>query len=73
MDSGLSTRATETLNQLLPKAAAVAPPKNYDPATAVDLSSAQNDVLRPELLEFFKTTVEDELTEEVGVRFLHRD
>ncbi|KAF2465686.1 PLP-dependent transferase [Lindgomyces ingoldianus] len=63
MDSGLSERMDKTLQELLPKAAAaVATPKNYDPSTAIDLSSAHNAVIRDELQEFFKTTVEDRLT-----------
>jgi len=65
MDSGLSSRTEETLKQLLPAFAAAAPPKHYNPTTAVDLSTAQNEVLRPELLEFFKSTVEDKVTSQV--------
>lgn len=66
MDSGLSKRMSNALEELLPQIEAVAPHKLYDPTTAVDLSSAQNEVLRPELIEFFKTTVENKLTTEVG-------
>lgn len=65
MDSGLSSRLERTLTDLLPAFAAAAPPKQFDPTTAVDLSTAQNEVLRPELLEFFKSTVEDKVTSEV--------
>ena len=65
MDAGLSSRLEGTLKELLPAFAAAAPPGQYDPTTAVDLSTAQNEVLRPELLEFFKRTVEDKVTSEV--------
>lgn len=66
MDSGLSTRMSSALEELLPKIDAVAPHKLYDPTTAIDLSSAQNEVLRTELIEFFKTTVENKLSSKVG-------
>ncbi|ORX90764.1 pyridoxal phosphate-dependent transferase [Clohesyomyces aquaticus] len=63
MDSGISTRMGKTLVELLPKtAAAAAPLKGYDAATAIDLSNSQNEVIRHELQEFFKTTVEDNMT-----------
>jgi hypothetical protein len=62
MDAGLSLRAARTLDGLLPGAAA--PPHAYLNA-AIDLSNAQNEVLRPELLEFFKSTVEDKVTSNV--------
>jgi hypothetical protein len=65
MDSGLSSRMERALAESLPSIAAAAPPKHYDATTAVDLSSAQNEVLRPELLEFFKSTVEDQVTNKV--------
>jgi hypothetical protein len=51
------------LEECLP--ATAAPPKHYNATAAVDLSSAQNEVLRPELLEFFKSTVEDKVTSQV--------
>jgi hypothetical protein len=53
------------LEEWLPATASATPPKHYDATTAVDLSSAQNEVLRPELLEFFKSTVEDKTTSQV--------
>jgi hypothetical protein len=61
MNSGLSSRVERTLEQFLPPIA----PKQYDASTAVDLSSAQNEVLQPELLEFFKSTVENNITSKV--------
>lgn len=64
MESGLSVRVQRTLDELLPVFAAAAPPKQYNPTSAVDLSNAQNEVLRSELLEFFKSTIEDQLTSE---------
>jgi hypothetical protein len=49
-----------TLEGFLPAIGAAAPPKQRNHTTSiVDLSSAQNEVLRPELLEFLKSTVED--------------
>ena len=48
-----------------PKLSANNPPKNYNSETAIDLSRGQNEVLRSELLEFLKTTVEEKLTGEV--------
>lgn len=68
MESGLSLRAQRTLDELLPGFAAAAPPKQYDPTTSVDLSTAQNDVLRPELIELFKSTVNDKITGQVRIR-----
>ncbi|KAF2036608.1 PLP-dependent transferase [Setomelanomma holmii] len=62
MDAGLSSRAARTLDQLLPGFAAAAPPQHNSPNSLIDLSNAQNEVLRPELLEFFKSTVEDRVT-----------
>ena len=56
----------KALEELVPKAAAAAPPPNYDPTSAIDLSNAQNEVLRPELQEFFKTTIEDKLSEKAS-------
>jgi hypothetical protein len=57
MDPGLSSRMQRTL-ETHPHGAT--PPK-----TIVDLSSAQNEVLRPELLEFFKSTIEDQVASSV--------
>jgi hypothetical protein len=65
MDSGLSTRMARALQELRPKSAVLAPNRNYNAATAIDLSNGQNEVLRAELQEFFKTTVEDRLSSEV--------
>ena len=62
MDSGLSLRMQTAIKELVPLAAAVAPPKHPDPTSPLDLASAQNELLRAELLEFFKTTVEDNVT-----------
>jgi hypothetical protein len=65
MDHGLSLRA----QKLLPEFALGAPPEQQlDPDTTIDLSCAVNEVLHPELLEFFKSTVEDTVTNEVCSR-----
>jgi hypothetical protein len=60
---------SRTLHELRPKSAAVAPYRNYNAATAIDLSNAQNEVLRVELQEFFTTTIEDKLSPEVNSLF----
>lgn len=65
MDSGLSVRMDTALKELLPRTAAHAPPKNYNITTAIDLSNAQNEVLRKELQEFFTTMVENKLESQV--------
>jgi gliotoxin/aspirochlorine biosynthesis aminotransferase len=65
MDSGLSTRMARTLQELQPKSVALAPYRNYNAGTAIDLSNAQNEVLRAELQEYFTTTIEDKLLSEV--------
>jgi hypothetical protein len=68
MDPGLSLRTRSTLDALLPAFSASAPPSQrpFDPfSTTIDLSRAVNEVLHPELLEFFKTTVEEKATSEV--------
>jgi hypothetical protein len=64
-DSGLSLRMQKTLTSLLPAQRQTAPPTQYNPATAIDLSNAQNEVLRAELLEFLKSVVEDGFTDKV--------
>ncbi|KAF2112763.1 pyridoxal phosphate-dependent transferase [Lophiotrema nucula] len=61
MDSGLSTRITRVLEEASSKTDAPAIPKGYDPTTAIDLSSAQNEAIYKELSEFFKTTIESKL------------
>lgn len=64
-EDGLSLRVRETLH-IGPGLNAASHPKQHNAVTAIDLSSAENEVLRPELLEFFKSTVEDaHLTDQV--------
>ncbi|KAI8935480.1 hypothetical protein NX059_008049 [Plenodomus lindquistii] len=65
MEAGLSKRMERTLNGLLPTLAAIAPPAQFDPTAAIDLSSAQNEVIRPELLELYKSTVETNVSSQV--------
>ncbi|KAH9864373.1 hypothetical protein J1614_010307 [Plenodomus biglobosus] len=65
MEVGLSKRMGTTLKDLVPLLTAIAPPAHYDPTTAIDLSSAQNDVILPELLEFFQSTAETNITDQV--------
>lgn len=65
-EEGLSLRVRDTLHKLVPGLNAASPPEQYNALTAVDLSNAENEVLRPELLEFLKSTVEDaDLTSQV--------
>ncbi|KAF2634811.1 PLP-dependent transferase [Massarina eburnea CBS 473.64] len=61
MDSGLSTRMINSLEDLLPRFSAADPPERYNSDISIDLSNAQNEVLRPELLEFFRTNIEDKV------------
>ncbi|KAF2742831.1 PLP-dependent transferase [Sporormia fimetaria CBS 119925] len=63
MNSGLSKRMVKVLEETRPPSA-LATAKKYNAATAIDLSLAQNEVLRSELIEFLKTTVEDHLATE---------
>lgn len=58
---------SRAVQEILPVSAAHALPKNYNASTAIDLSNGQNEVLRKELQEFFKTAVEDELTADVSL------
>ncbi|OAL53974.1 PLP-dependent transferase [Pyrenochaeta sp. DS3sAY3a] len=58
-EDGLSLRVRETLHKVVPGLNAASPSEQRNAVTAIDLSSAENEVLRPELLEFFKSTVED--------------
>ncbi|KAG9187385.1 hypothetical protein G6011_05256 [Alternaria panax] len=66
MDPALSRRTQKTLKDLLPAFPASAPPQQpFDPfSTAIDLSRAVNEVIHPELLEFFRSTVIDNITSE---------
>lgn len=59
--AGLSRRIERTLTSLLPT-----PPAQDGPKRAIDLSSAQNEVIWPELLEFYKSVVEANVTSKVG-------
>jgi hypothetical protein len=69
MEYGLSSRAERTLEEFIPTVAAAAPPSQYDSATAVDLSSAQNELLRPELVHLLQSIVEDKITSKVCYQF----
>jgi hypothetical protein len=64
MDYGLSDRMVLALEEL--HAGSIEHPTGSSkPDESIDLSNAQNEVLRPELVEFFKTTVEDKLISKV--------
>jgi gliotoxin/aspirochlorine biosynthesis aminotransferase len=65
MDSGLSTRMTRALPELRPQSSAIKPHRNNNAAPPIDLSTAQNEVIRAELQEFLTTTIEDKLSSEV--------
>jgi len=64
MDSGLSDRVVTALGELNTGSTQHSTTK-FDHTELINLSNAQNEVLRPELVEFFKTTVEDKLTGKV--------
>ncbi|KAH7396693.1 pyridoxal phosphate-dependent transferase [Phaeosphaeria sp. MPI-PUGE-AT-0046c] len=66
MDYGLSTRMQSAVEEFAP----TTPPTHSNTANVIDLSTAQNEVLRPELVEFFKSTVEDKATGNVCTRLL---
>jgi hypothetical protein len=64
MDSGLSDRMVMAMDELRAEFDQH-PTTKSDHTEPICLSNAQNEVLRPELVEFFKTTVEDQLTSKV--------
>ncbi|KAF1970817.1 PLP-dependent transferase [Bimuria novae-zelandiae CBS 107.79] len=64
MDPGLSTRMRATLDKLASLPSNGVSPAEDEASTVIDLSTAQNEVIRPELLEFFKTLIEDKITEQ---------
>jgi DNA-binding transcriptional MocR family regulator len=66
-DPGLSSRMRATLKALAPKPHDVVVQASLDDPTTVDLSTAQSELIRPELLEFLKTLVEDKITEKVTI------
>lgn len=74
MDAGLSQRTQKALRELLPTFAAGAlqqqqqqqPPHITDPfPPTIDLSRGLNEAIHPELLEFFHSTLEDNIANEV--------
>lgn len=65
MESGLSERMKAALEELDTKQTSCAANRKPAGQETINLSSGQNEVLRPELVEFLKTTVEDKLTENV--------
>ncbi|KAF1836168.1 PLP-dependent transferase [Decorospora gaudefroyi] len=67
MDPGLSRRAQKTLKELLPAFATGRHASQHSDKpdnSTIDLSSALNEVIHPELLEFLKSTVEEHVTSE---------
>lgn len=86
MNSGLSSRTEKIVSSDDPTPLTVAPQPTQCPCT-IDLSNAQNEVLRPELLDFLKHVVQNEmstdasaqsrwrhdepLTKEADLRFAH--
>lgn len=67
MESGLSLRMQKTLDELLPVFTTATPQKHHNLTTCIDLANAQNEVLRSELVELFKSTVEDKVTSQVCI------
>lgn len=74
MDPGLSGRMRATLSTLGSRPLSRTSQEQGGDSATIDLSTAQNEVIRPELLEFFKSLVEDGITEQVrdGVCILVR-
>ena len=68
MSGGLSGRMNETLQELMPKlgAAAEAPDPSAD---MIDLSGADNLLVRNELRNICQSTIQSQWTNEVGLRF----
>lgn len=56
MDAGLSPRMQRAVEEFAPRASKHSIRERED---TIDLSTAQNETLRPELVEFFKSTIED--------------
>jgi len=66
LDSGLSQRTQKALRELLPTFAASAPQQQGDhSSTAVDLARGLNEAIHPELLEFFRSTQEQNIASDV--------
>ena len=65
MDPGLSSRMRATLSALGSRPLSRTSQEQGGDSATIDLSSAQNEVIRPELLEFFKSLVEEKITEQV--------
>lgn len=72
MDAGLSQRTQKALRELLPTFAAGAPQQQPPPPhitdpfpPTIDLSRGLNEAIHPELLEFFHSTLEDNIASEV--------
>lgn len=65
-DPGLSSRMRATLKALALTPHDLTSRGLPDDSTAIDLSTAQSELIRPELLEFFKTLVENKMTEKVA-------
>ena len=63
MDAGLSDRMQRAVEEFAPPSKRLNTTSNV--SSIIDLSTAQNETLRPELVEFFKSTVEDKATSDV--------
>lgn len=61
-----------TLDAHAPNSHRVESQASADGCNAIDLSTAQSEIIRPELLEFFKTLVEDKMTDKVRARIGQR-
>lgn len=64
MESGLSLRMARLAHDAAPTVSALAPQPKWDAAT-IDLSNAQNEVVRPGLLDILKSTIENEMVIDV--------
>lgn len=66
MDAGLSDRMLRAVEEFAPSSSKQHTSTNA--SSIIDLSTAQNETLRPELVEFFKSTVEDKATSDVSLQ-----
>ena len=57
----------KTINKNDPTTLTLVPQSTQRPP-AIDLSNAQNEVLRPELLDFFKHVVQNEMTTDASTQ-----
>lgn len=65
MDSGLSPRTERIAGEVDPTPLTLAPPLTQHPST-IDLSTAQNEIIRPGILDVFKSIVQNGINIDVS-------